>query len=74
MLNCSCDNVPFCLFANYIIGHYHFFCLLIPQSFYTIMAVMRFDATLILWYIYSYKEVVRDDRKTGDRIRAFFVR
>ena len=35
MLNYACDNVPFCLFANYIIGHYHFF-LIIPQSFYKI--------------------------------------
>ena len=47
---------------------------ILQEQLYLRMAVMRFDATLILWYIYSYKEVVRDDRKTGGRIRAFFVR
>ena len=47
---------------------------ILQEQLYFRVAAMRFDATLILWYIYSYKEVVRDDRKTGGRIRAFFVR
>lgn len=36
---------------------------ILQEQLYFRMAAMRFDATLILWYIYSYKEVVRDDRK-----------